>query len=123
MKFFDETRLARARLTNNQHQLPVALPCPPPAPEHRHFFLTADEWREMALSSAAPSAAHPHQPEQCNRLRHTFEFMAAALLGDEQTGDLALHSRRDHDRARLGQRLRPRRDVGNVAARLCTGGR
>ena len=44
--------------------------------------------------------------------------MAAALLGDEQAGDLALHPRRDHDRTRLGQRLHPRRDVGRVAENL-----
>ena len=44
--------------------------------------------------------------------------MTAALLGDEQAGDLTLHPRRDHDRARLGQRLRPRRDVRHVAENL-----
>ena len=44
--------------------------------------------------------------------------MAAALLGDEQAGDLTLHPRRDHDRTRLGQRLRPRRDVRHVAENL-----
>jgi hypothetical protein len=44
--------------------------------------------------------------------------MAAVLLGDEQARDLALHPRRDHDRARLGQRLRTRRDVRHVAKDL-----
>ena len=33
-------------------------------------------------------------------------------------GDLALHPRRDQNRARLGQRLYPRRDVGHVAVNL-----
>jgi hypothetical protein len=33
--------------------------------------------------------------------------MAAALLGDEQSGNLALHPRRDQHRARFGQRLHP----------------
>jgi hypothetical protein len=39
-------------------------------------------------------------------------------FGDEQAGDLALHPRRDHDRARLGQRLCPRRDVRHIAENL-----
>ena len=55
----------------------------------------------MALPRAASAAACPHQPEQRHRLRHAFEFVAAALLGDEQTGDLALHPRCHHDRAWL----------------------
>ena len=75
----------------------------------------------MALSSAASAAARPHQPKQRHRLRHALEFMAAALLGDEQTGDLALHPRRDHDRTRFGQRLRPRRDIRYVAENLTRG--
>jgi hypothetical protein len=32
------------------------------------------------------------------RLRHAFEFMAAAFLCHEQTGHLTLHPRRHHDR-------------------------
>ena len=38
--------------------------------------------------------------------------MRAALFGNKQTGDLPLHPRRDQNRARLGQRLHPRSDVG-----------
>ena len=72
----------------------------------------------MALPRAASAAARPHEAEQRHRLRHAFEFVAAALLGDEQPGDLPLHPRRDHDRARLGQRLHARRDVGRVAENL-----
>ena len=44
--------------------------------------------------------------------------MRAALFRDEQPGDLALHPRRDQDRARLGQRLHPRRDISDVAVNL-----
>ena len=72
-------------------------------------------WR---CPDAASAAARPHQPEQRRRLGHALERVGAALLGDKQTGDLALHSRRDHDRARLGQRLHPRRDIGDVAVNL-----
>ena len=44
--------------------------------------------------------------------------MAASLLGDKQTRDLPLHPRRDHDRTRLGQSLRPRSDVRHVSEYL-----
>jgi hypothetical protein len=40
------------------------------------------------------------------------------LLGDEQAGDLALYPRRHHHGTRIGQRLRPRRDVRHVAKYL-----
>ena len=44
--------------------------------------------------------------------------MAAALLGDKQAGDLALHPRCHDDRAWLRQRLHPRRNVGRIAVNL-----
>jgi hypothetical protein len=55
----------------------------------------------MALPGAATAAACSNDAVQRHRLRHAFELMAAALLGDEQACDLALHSRRDYDRTRL----------------------
>ena len=42
----------------------------------------------MALPRTASAAARADEAEQRHRLRHAFEFMAAALLGDEQTGHL-----------------------------------
>ena len=44
--------------------------------------------------------------------------MRATLFRNEQAGDLTLHSRRDQDRTRLGQRLHPRSDIGDVAVNL-----
>ena len=44
--------------------------------------------------------------------------MRAALFRHKQPGDLTLHPRRDQDRARLGQRLHPRGNVGDVAINL-----
>ena len=119
MKFLDQARFTQARLADDQHQLAVTLPRPLPAPhQHGDFLVAADERREMALPGAASAAAGTNEPEQHHRLRHALERMCAALLGDEQAGDLALHPRRDHDRARLGQRLHPRRDVGDIAVNL-----
>ena len=119
MKFLDQARFAQARLADDQHQLAVALPRPLPAPhQHRHFVVAADERREMALPGAAAAAARAHQPEQHRRLGHALERVRAALFGHKQAGDLALHPRRDQNRARLGQRLHPRRDVGDVAVNL-----
>ena len=72
----------------------------------------------LRCAGAAAAAARPDEPEQRHRLRHALERVRAALFRDEQAGDLALHPRRDQDRARLGQRLHPRRDVGDVAVNL-----
>ena len=44
--------------------------------------------------------------------------MIAALFRNKQSRDLPLHPRRDQNRARLGQRLHPRSDVGSVAEDL-----
>ena len=52
--------------------------------------------------------------------------MRAALFRHKQPGDLTLHARGDQDGARLGQRLHPRGNVGdiaiNLAARIEDGG-
>jgi hypothetical protein len=83
--------------------LPITLACPLPAShQYGEFFLATDEWREMALTGAATAAARPDYPEQTHRLRHTFQRMAAALLGDKKACDLPLDPRGDHDRPRLG---------------------
>jgi hypothetical protein len=42
----------------------------------------------------------------------------AALLGNEESGDLALHPCRDQHRTGLGQRLHARRDIRHVAVNL-----
>ena len=119
MKLLDQARFAESRLADDHHQLAIALPRPLPAPhQHRRFVVAADQRREIARAGAASAAARAHQPEQSHRLRHALERVRAALLGDEQSGDLALHPRRDQDRTRLGQRLHPRRDVRRVAVNL-----
>ena len=51
--------------------------------------VAADQRGEMALPRATAAAARSDQPEQRHRFGHAFEFVAAALLGDEQTRDLA----------------------------------
>jgi hypothetical protein len=83
--------------------LAVALPRPLPAPhQHAEFFFATYEGGEVALSGAAATAACPHNPVQRHRLGHALEFMVAALLGDEQSSDLALHPGGDYDRSRFG---------------------
>src|SRR5271166_2502763 len=119
VKFLYQARFAQPRLADNHHQLPVASPCAlPAARQHGDFLVTPDKRREVALARAASTAACPDEPEQCHWLRHAFEFIAAALLGDKQSGYLTPHLRRNHDRAWFGQRLRPRRDVRDVAEYL-----
>ena len=43
------------------------------ADQHGNFFLTADQWREVALSSPASAAARPYKPEKRHRLGHAFQ--------------------------------------------------
>jgi hypothetical protein len=83
--------------------LAITLPRAIPAPhKHRDLFFATDEWREVALSRAAATAARPDYSEKRDWLRHALEFVAAALLDDEETSDLALHARCHNDRTRLG---------------------
>jgi hypothetical protein len=70
------------------------------------------------MPGAASASARAYQPEQHYWLRHALEFVAAALLSHEEARYLALHPRRDHDRARFGHNLRPRCDVRHVAENL-----
>src|SRR5262249_4163324 len=119
MKFFNQTRLAEARLADDQHELPVALPRPLPAPhQHRHFLLATDERRTLTHAGAASPAACADDPEQCYWFGHSFQSMAAPFFDNEEAGDLALHLRRHQNRAGFRQGLHPCRGVGYVAIDL-----
>src|SRR6516225_4644820 len=73
MKLFDQAGFAYSRLADDQHELPITLTCPLPAPHQQGDFLVPPhEGREMALASAASAPAPPHQSEQGYRLRHAF---------------------------------------------------
>src|SRR5262249_13628528 len=84
----------------------------------RHFLLATNEGRKLTHAGAASAAARADEPEQRRRLGHSLERMRAALLGDEEAGDLARHPRGDQNRAGLGQRLHPRRAIGATAVTL-----
>ena len=119
MKFLNQSRLAQPWLTDDQHELPFTVPRALPAPhQHRDFFLTADERREMALACPTSATARTHQSEQRYRLRHTFQLMAAKILGDEQAGDLALNPCSDPNSPRLCQGLHTGRSVRRIAVNL-----
>src|SRR5262249_8272800 len=91
MKFLDQAGFTYSGLANNQHQLPLASTRALPASnQHGNLFLATDQGREMALPRAASAAACPNDPVQRHWLRHAFEFVTAALLGDKQAGDLTL---------------------------------
>ena len=90
----------------------------PASHQHREFVVATHKGREAALPGAVSAAACPYKPVKHHRLRHAFEFVAAALLGDKHPGDLALYPRRHHHSTRLGKRLRPRRDVRHISENL-----
>jgi hypothetical protein len=90
----------------------------PAAQQHRHFVVTADQRRKITVLRAPSAAARPHQLEQGGGLGHALERVRATLFRNEQARDLTLHPRRDQHRARLGQRLHSRSDIGDVAVDL-----
>jgi hypothetical protein len=99
--------------------LAVARSRPLPAPhQHRHLFVATDEARKLTHAGAAFAAACPDEPEQCHWLGHSFQLMAATFFDDEETGDLALHLRRNQYRAGFRQGLHSCRSVGHVAVDL-----
>jgi len=119
MELLDQTRLPQPRLANDQHELAATLPRPLPAPlQHADFLVATHEGGEVALPGATATAARPNDPEQRHVLGHALEFMAAALLDDEQPGDLPVYPRRHHYGTRIGQRLCPCRDVRHIAENL-----
>ena len=116
MKFLDQPRFAEARLADDEHQLALALTRTLPAPhQHGNFLIAADERGEIALTGTAAAATGANKPEQRRRFGHALERVRAALFCHKQPGDLTLHLRRDQDRARLGQRLHARGNVGDVS--------
>ena len=97
----------------------LTLTRPLPAPhQHGDFFIPAYKRSEIALAQAAAAATRPNESKQCSRLWDPFEQMRAALFRHKQPGDLPLHPPRYQYRARLGQRLHPRGNVGDVATNL-----
>src|SRR5262249_30387019 len=74
--------------------------------------------REVALTRPTPATARANNPVQPHRLGQSLEIVAAVVLGDEQAGDLALHPRRHHNAAAVGQGLGTRRDVRYVTVYL-----
>jgi hypothetical protein len=118
-QFLDEPRFAETGLTHDQHQLAIAVPCSFPAPhQYRYLFLATNQWREMTLARAPSATTRSYKLEQRHRLWNAFQFMAAALLGDEETSDLALHLRSHDNSTWLCQCLHPRGGVGRIAINL-----
>ena len=102
MKLFDKTRFTESRLADDEDQLAVTLTRELPTPhEDRDFLIATDQWCEMALARAPSATARSYKLEQRHRLWNAFQFMAAALLGDKKTGDLALNLRCHDDAAGL----------------------
>ena len=93
-EFLDQARLAEARLADDHDELALAPARAVPAPEqHRHLVLAADERRQRPLRRRAGRRRSRARCEERRRLGRAFERMLAAILGDEQAGDLTLNAR------------------------------
>jgi hypothetical protein len=87
-------------------------------------------WRGNCIPICEQTEARAARPARCpaplartTQYRVTgsstpFSSWDAALLSDKQAGDLALNPRRNDQLTRLGQCLRPRRDVRHIAENL-----
>src|SRR5215469_5443471 len=95
-----------ARLADDQHQLPVALPCPlPPPHQHGDFLMAADEGRKLTHPGAASAAARPHNEEQVDGFGYAIQLARAPFLRDEEAWDLAQNVCGDERRLPLVKRL------------------
>src|SRR6516162_5159343 len=75
-KLLNETRLAEARVTDDQHQLPFAvLRALPSFRDGCQLLFTANERRQGACGKPTSAAALAHKPIEGHRSRHAFEFV------------------------------------------------
>ena len=113
-----EARLADARLARNQHDAALAGLGLLPAPlQQRQLLLAADQrraGRAQRLEAALGPALAQH-PRGHDRRGQALDLDRAEILIVEQPAGQPPRARRDHHRARLGQRLQPRREVRRLA--------
>ena len=118
-KLFDQPRLADPWLADDKRELTFADPRALPAPaEHLELLSTPDEQGQRALAAAPAGAARAHDAVERHWRRHAFELVRSAVLGDEEASGLALHSAGEDDRARLGEGLDARCNIGRLAEHL-----
>jgi len=84
VELVQETRLAEARLANNERELPVARPRALPATQEDAQLLFAADERSQRPDAASPTRpARPHDAIQADRFRRPLKVASALLLGDE----------------------------------------
>ncbi len=114
-----ETRLADTRLARNQHDGALTgLGLLPASPQQRQLLLAADQRRQVRpvpRREAALDGALAHHPRGDDRRGQALDLDRAEILIVEVTPGEPPRARPDHHRARLGQRLQPRREVRRLA--------
>ena len=106
-----------AWFANDQHVVD-RLRAVPALDQHGHFVVVTYKRREIARAGTASAAARPHQPKQSHRLGHALQRVSAALLGDEQAGEIIRHL--DEAASRLTSKRGDNRfDFGVVMNRRC----
>ncbi len=115
----ENARLADAGLARDERDLAFALARVAPAVhEQRHLMLAPDEGRHALrprrLEAADVLRLAQNRPGE-NRRVEAFERLRAKRLQLERAAQQPPRRLRDHDAARLGQALQPRRQIGRLA--------
>ena len=119
VELLDQAGLAETGFADDQHKLAFTNPSAlPPTGEQTEFLLPADKRRQGPPAAPSAAAACANYTKKLNRLGNAFEFVLAALLGDEKSCHLPLNVHGDEDRARFGGGLDARGYVRCFAKHL-----
>ena len=112
----NQAGLADARLAGDEHHLPVALLCLPPAAQQQiELVLAADQRREggacASPRSGSSTAASPSTCQASHRARQALQLERDRVRGSRTGRRCVAVFRRRSRAARLGERLQPRSEV------------
>src|ERR1700741_5182327 len=116
-----EARFADAGLTRYQHDRAIATFCLlPPAHQQLDLLITAEQWCSGYAQGleAAIDRARAHDSPSRHWVAEAFDGHAPESEIFEETTDEAAGAAVDDHRIRLGQRLKPRGQIGGLSAHL-----
>jgi hypothetical protein len=114
-----QPRLADARFTGEQHDLPFVRLCPRPAPKQQfEFFFPPNEGGQTARVQRLEAALHGSRPQRRkdpHPPRDALEIYRPEVVKLEQIAEQLSRTLGDDDHVRLGDALQACRKVGGLA--------